>query len=101
MVSENLRTIAILIAIIGVLCGTVYAQEKRAVRILGRNGNEIVIEPYTPPVLYVKQTAGKSLPEKGAVICSWEKDVVNSQPVIIGSCENGVRLEITGLDLNY
>jgi hypothetical protein len=60
-----------------------------------------VLVPHIPPVIYVKQTAGTLLPEKGSVSCHWHEETKDTVPHIVGDCEGGVQLLVTGMDLNY
>ena len=60
-----------------------------------------VLVPHVPPIIYVKQTAGTLLPEKGSVACHWHEEIKDTVPHIVGDCENGVQLLVTGMDLNY
>lgn len=86
-----------LISLVLLLAGN----ERRDVRILGKDKGEIIMAPHVPPVIFVRQTAGDPLPEKGSISCHWNEEKRDKRPVIIGDCEHGVKLEMTGIDLNF
>lgn len=76
----------------------------RDIAIIGkgeRSENERVLLPRVAPVIYVRQTSGATLPEKGSISCHWHQEDKNDSPVVVGDCEGNVHLVITGIDLNY
>jgi hypothetical protein len=96
-----------LITIILALCFVVKGedkQERRYIRILAKDPqtNGRAIMPMVAPIVFVRQIAGPELPEdKGSTACHWSQTIENGKPVIVGDCDQGVKLVVTGLDLNY
>jgi hypothetical protein len=76
--------------------------DTRAIRIIGvdeqnpQSGRVLV--PHLPPVIYVRQIAGDKLPTDGSINCHWQQE---AGPKLVGTCEDGVKLIVTGIDLNY
>ena len=86
------------------LCLATTVQDKRDISIIGRDDkvtNGYVMVPHVAPVVYVRQTKGAALPEKGSTECHWHEETRESRPYLIGTCEDNVELVVTGLDLNY
>lgn len=80
------------------------AHPKRAVTILQQDTGENtrVLLPMIAPVLYVSQTEGKPLPQKGSIQCSWQEELSKAgDRVIAGYCEGDAKVVLTGIDLNY
>jgi hypothetical protein len=78
--------------------------ERRYIRILAKDPqtNGRAIMPMVAPIVFVRQIAGPELPEdKGSTACHWSQTIENGKPVIVGDCDQGVKLVVTGLDLNY
>jgi hypothetical protein len=78
--------------------------ERRYIRILAKDPqtNGRAIMPMVAPIVFVRQIAGPELPEdKGSTACHWSQKIENGKPVIVGDCDQGVKLVVTGLDLNY
>lgn len=78
--------------------------ERRYIKILAKDPatNGRAIMPVVAPVVFVRQTKGPELPEdKGSTACHWSEKVVNNKPLVVGDCDQGVELVVTGIDLNY
>lgn len=73
------------------------------VRILGRDDtqkNGYVMLQHVAPIMFVRQLAGPPLPETGSVACHWDFITAKDGERIMGHCEGGVVVQLTGLDLN-
>jgi hypothetical protein len=79
--------------------------QTREIKIIGRDDKNPetgrVIVPQIAPIMYIRQTAGPDLPDKGSLSCHWHEEVIDGVPHVIGDCEGGVRVLVTGIDLNY
>ena len=78
--------------------------ERRYIKILAKDPatNGRAIMPVVAPIVFVRQTKGPVLPEdKGSTACHWSEKIVNAKPVVVGDCDQGVELVVTGIDLNY
>jgi len=91
----------------GLLCSTfLFAADTRDYLVLGKSGEDIVLQPHIAPILYVKQVAGPEMPANGSLGCKWEQGNLNTPngdpiKILVGKCENGVVLHLTGIDLNH
>ena len=96
------------IPIILLLSGTVAlcATEKRNYEVWGHKDGEVILMPHVAPVLYVSQKSGAPIPEKGSLNCEFKQEIMTS-PVgekyhtLVGYCENGITVNLTGIDLNH
>lgn len=79
--------------------------DKRDISILGADEKNPktgrILMPHVPPVIWVRQTKGAAMPEKGSVGCHWQEVIREARALIVGTCDDGVELVITGIDLNY
>jgi hypothetical protein len=77
----------------------------RDITIIGRDERNPesgrVLVPHVAPIIYVRQTSGEPLPEKGSISCTWREEVTDGLPKVIGDCAEGVQVVVTGIDLNY
>jgi hypothetical protein len=80
--------------------------DKRDITVLRRSPqapNEYALMPHLSPAIYVKQVSGHPMAEKTDIQCHWSQQVSaqTGLPSVTGDCDNGVKLVITGIDLNY
>jgi hypothetical protein len=78
--------------------------DKRDIQILGPDPDAVgghILLPHVPPIIYVRQTKGPALPEKGSLSCHWDQQNKDGRPYLVGTCDDNIELIVTGLDLNY
>jgi hypothetical protein len=82
---------------------TAQATDKKLFKVLGQDKGEIVLMPYTTPILGVKQISGPEIPKSGSLSCRWvnqknEKDSYFTD--LVGHCDGGITVKLVSLDLN-
>jgi hypothetical protein len=75
-------------------------------RFVGLQQQEIVLQPMTPPLFGVVQTAGPRIEEHALLNCVWRQERETTPhgdpvPAMVGYCEEGVVLRLIGVDLNH
>lgn len=75
-------------------------------RFVGVQQQELVFQPMTPPLFGVQQISGPKIEEHALLRCKWNNEDLKTEhgdpyPALIGDCENGVKLRVTGIDLNH
>ena len=78
------------------------SSEKKLFKVLGQDKGEIILIPYVPPMLGVKQISGPPIPMAGSLSCKWHNkmDEKLSITVLIGQCDGGITVKLVSLDLN-
>ena len=88
------------------LAGAAIAHETRNFKVLGKDKQEFVLQPHVAPLFSVKQISGPAIPETGSLNCIFkneERKTPSGDTIIalVGYCEGGIIVEITGIDLNH
>ena len=87
------------------LAGAAIAHETRNFRVLGKDKQDFVLQPHVAPLFSVKQISGPAIPETGSLNCIFKNEARLSGgsiiQVLVGYCEGGIVVEITGIDLNH
>jgi hypothetical protein len=91
----------------GLLSSTfLFAGDKRDFLVLGKSGENIVLQPHVAPILYVKQVSGPMIPANGSLACQWKQGEIKTPnedtiKILEGTCESGIVVHLVGIDLNH
>ena len=88
------------------LAGAAIAHETRNFKVLGKDKQDFVLQPHVAPLFSVKQISGPAISETGSLNCIFKNEERKipgggTVQVLVGYCEGGVVVEITGIDLNH